>query len=83
MVNGELLKILRCVETQQELGQADNALMEKLNARVAAGQLRNRAGQPVQEKLEGGLLRQDGMMLYPIRNNIPIMLLDEAIPLQA
>jgi uncharacterized protein YbaR (Trm112 family) len=27
------------------------------------------------------LLRQDGKMFYPIRNRIPIMLVEEAIPL--
>ncbi len=83
MIDAELLKILRCVETQQELDHAGNALIENLNAQIAAGQLRNRAGQPVRDKLEGGLLRRDGKILYPIRNNIPIMLLDEAIPVPA
>ena len=31
--------------------------------------------------LEGGLLRADGKVVYPIRNGIPVMLIDEAIPL--
>jgi uncharacterized protein YbaR (Trm112 family) len=43
--------------------------------------LRNRAGKPVNGKFDGGLLRQDGKVLYPIRNRIPIMLVEEAIPL--
>ena len=40
----------------------------------------NRAGQLVEEKIEGGLIRADGKFLYPIRHNIPMMLVDEGIP---
>ena len=48
---------------------------------IAAGALTNRAGQPVKEKMDGGLVRADGRFLYPIRHNIPVMLVDEGIPL--
>jgi uncharacterized protein YbaR (Trm112 family) len=81
MLNSELLKILCCPETRQDLRVAEPALIEKLNRLVTAGALPNRAGQPVKEKLDGGLVRADGKFLYPIRQNIPVMLVDEAIPL--
>ena len=81
MIDAELLKILCCPETHQELRLADSPLVEKLNQQAGSGSLKNRAGQPVKEKLDGGLLRADGKFLYPIRKNIPVMLVDEAIPL--
>jgi uncharacterized protein len=81
MIDADLLKILCCPETHQEVRLAEPAVVEKLNAQIAACSLRNRAGQPVQEKIEGGLLRADGKFLYPIRRDIPVMLVDEAIPL--
>jgi uncharacterized protein YbaR (Trm112 family) len=81
MIDAELLKIMCCPETRQELRLAEPAVIEKLNGQVAAGALKNRAGQPVQEKIEGGLIRADGKVLYPIRRNIPVMLVDEGIPL--
>ncbi|HET7623877.1 MAG TPA: hypothetical protein VFM25_01340 [Verrucomicrobiae bacterium] len=81
MLDPELLKILCCPETHQDLRAADASLMEKLNARIASGDLRNREGQPVSEKLDGGLIRADGKFLYSIRREIPMMLADEAIPL--
>lgn len=81
MIDPELLKIMCCPETCQPIALADAALVEKLNRQIAAGQLRNRAGQLVTEKIDGGLIRQDNQFLYPIRNNIPVMLIDEAIPL--
>ncbi len=81
MIDAELLKILCCPETHQELRVADQALIDKLNRQIAAGTLKNRAGQPVPEQIDGGLVRADGQFLYPIRRNIPVMLVDEAIPL--
>ena len=48
---------------------------------MEAGTLTNRAGEPVRERLDGGLVRADGKVLYPIREDIPVMLVDEAIPL--
>jgi uncharacterized protein YbaR (Trm112 family) len=80
MIDAELLNILCCPETHQSLAVAEPALIERLNALVAAGQLKNRAGQAVTDKLEGGLLRRDGQWLYPIREEIPVLLIEEAIP---
>jgi len=83
MIDAELLKIMCCPETHQPIEPAEPALIEKLNQQIAAGQLKNRGGQPVKEKIDGGLVREDGKFLYPIRQNIPIMLTDEAIPLSS
>ena len=79
MTDAELVKILCCPETRQEVHLAEPALVEKLNREIVAGNLKNRAGQPVKEKLDGGLVRADGKFLYPVRQNIPVMLVDEAI----
>ena len=81
MIDAELLKILCCPETHQDLHVAESALIEKLNGQIAADGLKNRAGQTVKERIEGGLMRADGKFLYPIRQDIPVMLVDEAIPL--
>ena len=52
-----------------------------LNSQITAGTLKNRAGQLIREKLDAGLIRSDGKYLYPVRRGIPVMLVDEAIPL--
>jgi len=80
MIDSELLKIMCCPETHQRISLAEPSLIEKLNQHITAGQLRNRAGKVIQEKIEGGLVRADNKFLYPIRQDIPIMLIDEAIP---
>ncbi|NBV23938.1 MAG: hypothetical protein EBS05_18720 [Proteobacteria bacterium] len=78
-MNPELLSILRCPETRQTLAVAEAAVVERLNALAAAGQLRNAAGQAVTAKLDGGLVRADGKALYPVRQNVPVLLVDDAI----
>jgi uncharacterized protein YbaR (Trm112 family) len=81
MIDPELLRILCCPETHQPIAVAEPWLIEKLNRQIAAGQLKNRAGQAITEKIDCGLVREDSKFAYPIRENIPIMLIDEAIPL--
>ncbi|MCI0743932.1 MAG: hypothetical protein L0Y58_00875 [Verrucomicrobia subdivision 3 bacterium] len=81
MIKPELLEILRCPETRQKLTVATPELVNQVSAAIAAGQLRNRAGQPVNEKIDGALVREDQKFLYVIRQDIPVMLIDEAIPL--
>ena len=81
MLDAELLKILCCPETHQELRPAEASLLGRLNREIEAGTAKNRAGAPVKEKIDQGLVRKDGKFLYPIRGNIPVMLIDEALPL--
>ncbi len=82
MVDQELLDMLCCPETKEDVALADAKLIATLNERIAAGTLKNRGGDAVKEKMDGGLLRADGKYLYPIREDIPIMLIDEAIFVQ-
>ncbi len=82
MIDENLLEILVCPDNHTRLHLADQALVAKLNEAIAAGQVRNRGGEPVDEPIDGGLVREDGTLLYPIRDEIPVMLVDEAVPLE-
>jgi uncharacterized protein YbaR (Trm112 family) len=81
MVDPDLLKLLCCPETHQGLRLADGELLKTINQMIGAGTLKNRAGRSVSEKLSEGLVRQDSKVLYPVRNDIPVMLLEEGIAL--
>ncbi|MCG6986664.1 MAG: hypothetical protein LJF06_00540 [Gemmatimonadetes bacterium] len=82
MVDQELLDILVCPETKQPLHLADAALLSRVNTAIASGTMLNRGGQPVSEAVSEGLVREDGAILYPVRDDIPVMLIDEGIPLE-
>lgn len=81
-IDKDLLAILCCPDTKQNVSLADEALIAKLNEAVSRGQLKNKANKPVAEPLDGGLIRSDRKMLYPIREDIPVMLIEEGIPLE-
>jgi len=80
-VSPELLEILVCPETKQPVALAPAALLASLNEKVRAGTLRNRGGQPVAAELQEALLREDGRVLYPVDDGIPVMLVEESIEL--
>jgi uncharacterized protein len=81
MVDQELLDILVCPETKQALRVADAEVLRHLNEAIGRGTVTNRGGRTLDEPVSEGLVREDGDLLYPIRDDIPIMLVDEAIPL--
>ena len=81
-VDKDLLAILCCPETKLEVTLADEALINKLNDAVSRGVLKNKAQKPVTDLLDGGLIRADRKILYPIREDIPVMLIEEGIPLE-
>ncbi|MBN2580662.1 MAG: Trm112 family protein [Pirellulales bacterium] len=75
----QLLEMLRCPASRQPLREADAALIERINRAIAAGRVQDQIGRPVLLPLDGGLVREDGRVLYPIRDGIPIMLAEEGI----
>ena len=80
-IRATLLEMLRCPEDRTLLRLADGELLARLNDAASAGQLRNAAGGAVGAPLDGGLVREDGRIVYPIMEGIPRLLVDEGIPL--
>ena len=82
-VSSELLEILVCPETKQNVAPAPGDIIEKVNAQVSAGSLRNRGGDAITDPISEGLLREDGRILYIVDDSIPVMLIEESIELSA
>ncbi len=81
MVHPDLLDILVCPETRSPVRLADADLLANVNEAIGRGALQTRGGSPVRGELDAALVRDDGRLLYPIRDDIPVMLIDEAISL--
>lgn len=79
MVNVHLLQILRCPQDHSELALADEALVARVNERIASRAISTVSGQLVKKAIDGGLVRAAGDLMYPIVGGIPVMLADEAI----
>lgn len=78
-----LLKILCCPETRQSLRLANKIELENLNTRI---HLHSAFNNPSGKKLifpisplSAALIREDGQVAYPIRDDIPFLLVEEAI----
>ena len=82
MIDKQLAAIQVCPENQTPLELAEDELIARLNRAIAAGKLKNRAGHAVERPLQGGLVRQDQTLLYPVVDDIPVLLVDEAILLE-
>jgi uncharacterized protein len=81
MLDTELIEILACPETKQPVHLAELDLVQRVNAAISAGTLKNREGGDVREPIDAGLVREDGQYLYAVRDDIPVMLVGEGIPL--
>jgi uncharacterized protein YbaR (Trm112 family) len=81
MVHPELLEILACPEDKTPVRLLAGDALAALNERIRKGEVKTRGGQPVTEPLAEALVREDGKFAYAVRDDIPIMLIDEAIPL--
>jgi len=79
MLNAELLALLVCPETHQDVALATAGEIVLLNAAIGAGRVRTAGGNPVDEPVEGALIRADRSIAYPIRDGIPVMLVAEGL----
>lgn len=81
MLQSTLLAILRCPEDRSQLSVASPDVVNRVNAAIRQGRLVNRIGKQLERTLDGGLVREDGAILYPIIDEIPVLLRDDAISL--
>ena len=80
-VSPELLEILVCPETKQPVRPASAEVLARLNEAVRAGRVRTRGGRALTDAVAEGLVREDGRVLYPVDDGIPVMLIEESIEL--
>ena len=77
-----LLAILRCPVTHKELTLAGGQTLKDVNAAIGAGKLSNRDGRVLDEALSEALITDDGKVLYPVSNGIPVLLESESVNME-
>lgn len=82
-VDPDFLKLLVAPGTRQRLVEMPAAELAALNARIAMGGVRNQGGAAVVRPLDGALRPEGARIAFPIQDGIPILLIPEAIPLDA
>ncbi len=73
-----LLDIICCPTTKLPLSLLPAEQLDRLNAAIRAGQIKNQL-ELLSVELQQGLLTRDGHRVYPIRDGIPILLEEECI----
>ena len=76
-----LLSILCCPVTHKGLTVAKSDLIAKINMAITAGSLENRDGQTLSVALKEALVTDDGKILYPVNDGIPVLLEGESVTL--
>jgi uncharacterized protein YbaR (Trm112 family) len=79
MLNAELLALLVCPETHQDLTLAAPGEITLINNAIREGVVRTAGGNPVDQPVEGALIRSDRTIAYPVRDGIPVMLVAEGL----
>ena len=76
-----LLVMMRCPHDQSSLSLAERRLVQQINRGIEAGRIVNLGGHPLKKRIDSGLVRAAGDLLYPVIDAIPVMLPDEAVDL--
>ncbi len=83
MIQQELIDILCCPETKQDLALVSETALAEINEKIKNQSLNFKNGEKVQDKLESALIRKDEIVVYPVKEGIPVLLIDEGIVLKA
>ncbi len=77
----KLLSILCCPVTHKGLSLARADLLKSVNAAIDAGKLQNHDGTKLADRLAEALVTDDGKILYPVNDGIPVLLEGESVVL--
>lgn len=77
----KLLTILCCPVTHKGLALARRDLLKSVNSAIAGGELKNRDGAVLEAPLAEALVTDDGKLMYPVNDGIPVLLEGESVSL--
>lgn len=78
-VDGKLLEILCCPVSRTPLTRLEASRLERLNREIEAGKALFIGGESVKDPLDEALVTEDGKVIYPVNEGIPVLLEDRGI----
>jgi uncharacterized protein len=78
-VDGKLLEILCCPVSKVALNRLDHSRLEKLNRAITSGEVQTVKGEEVSTALKEALITEDGRVIYPVVDDIPLLLEEKGI----
>ena len=78
-VDGKLLEILCCPVSRTPLTRLEASRLERLNREIEAGKARYVGGETIDGVLEEALITEDGKVVYPVNEGIPVLLEERGI----
>ena len=77
----KLLSILCCPVSHKGLSLARGDVLESINKAIGDGVLTNRDGVTLESALKEALITDDGKLMYPVNDGIPVLLEGESVSL--
>jgi uncharacterized protein YbaR (Trm112 family) len=78
-VDGKLLEILCCPVSKTPLTVLTQDKLDKLNAAIDANEALYVGGEEIKTNLTEGLITTDGKVIYPVQDDIPVLLEENGI----
>jgi uncharacterized protein YbaR (Trm112 family) len=78
-VDRKLLEILCCPVSKTPLTVLTQEKLDKLNGTISSGEALYVDGAKVKDLLTEGLITEDGKVIYPVQDDIPVLLEEKGI----
>jgi len=78
-IDGKLLEILCCPISKTPLIRLSASRLEKLNRAIKAGEVQYVNDDPVTQTFREALITEDSRVIYPVIENIPILLHEKGV----
>ena len=78
-VDGKLLEILCCPVSKTPLTILRQEKLDKLNTAINNRDVLTVDGEKVTDPIQEGLITEDGKVIYPVRDDIPVLLEEKGI----
>ncbi len=78
-IDGKLLEILCCPVSKTPLVRLQAGKLKRLNDAISAGEVQYVHGETVTDALREALVTDDGRVIYPVVDDIPLLLEEKGI----